>query len=106
MVDSTNKFFRNNVKSKFSPQANKEPFIPKGKNTGNSSYIFPLPSSIPTKTAKKVNEISKYFKKNSSTNQKNLMLKHWLTSLTYLTLLEILLKSRKHFQNFKIKKLK
>ena len=42
IADSTNRSFKNNIKLKFSPQANKESLTPKGKNTGNSSYIFPL----------------------------------------------------------------
>ena len=63
MVDSTNRSFKNNIKSKFSPQANKESSTPKSKNTGNSSYVSPLSPLILAKLAKKVNKISKYFKK-------------------------------------------
>ena len=70
MINGTNRSFRNNIKSKFSPQANKEPLALKGKKTGNSSYVSPLPPSILAKTAKEVNKISKFFKKNSSTNPK------------------------------------
>jgi len=108
MVDSTNRSFRNNVKvkSKFSPQINKELSTPKGKNTSNSSYVFSLLPLIPAKLTKEVNEISKYFKKNASSNQKNLTLKHQQTTLTYLILLEILLNSRKCSQSCKTKKLK
>jgi len=84
MVDGTNRSFRNNVKLKFSPQANKELSTPKGKNTGNSSYISSLSPPIPVKSAKEVNKISKYFKKNALSNQKNLMLKHQQTTLTRL----------------------
>ena len=72
LVDSTNRSFRNNVKSKFSPQVAKEPTNNKGKNTENSSYVFSLPPPIPAKTVKEVNEILKYFKKNSTNNQKKL----------------------------------
>ena len=106
MVDSTNRSFRNNVKSKFSPQINKELSTPKGKNTSNSSYVFSLLPLIPAKLTKEVNEISKYFKKNASSNQKNLTLKHQQTTLTYIILLEILLNSRKCSQSYKTKKLK
>ena len=70
MVDGTNRSFRNNTKSKFSPQANKKSSTSKSKNTSDSSYIFLLPLSIPVKLVKKVNEISKYFKKNALSNQK------------------------------------
>ena len=104
MVDGTNRSFRNNVKSKFSPQANKESSTPKGKNTSNSSYISPLSPPILAKSAKKVNKISKYFKKNTLSNQKDLMLKHQQTTLTCLILSGILLNSRKYSQSCKTKK--
>ena len=61
LVDGTNRFFRNNVKSKFSLQIIKENNSNKGKNLLNTSYIFPLPPPILAKIAKEVNEISKYF---------------------------------------------
>jgi len=61
------------LKSKFSPQANKKSSTPKGKNTSNSSYVFSLPPPIPAKLAKKVNEISKYFRKNALSNQKEIL---------------------------------
>ena len=70
IVNNTNRTFRNNIKSKFSPQANKKTTITKGKNTANSLYVSSLPPSILAKTAKKVNEISKYFKKNSQNTTK------------------------------------
>lgn len=72
LVNVTNKIFKNNVKSKFSSQVTKEPTIAKDKNTIKASYISPLPPPILAKTAKKVNEISKYFMKNSSTTTKKL----------------------------------
>jgi len=64
MVDSTNRSFRNNIKSKFSPQTIKEPTNPKGKNIENLSYVSFLPPPISAKTVKEVNEILKYFKRN------------------------------------------
>ena len=70
IVDDTNRLFRNNVKSKFSPQIVKEPTNPKSKNAENTSYVSSLPSPILAKTAKDINEILKYFKKNPSNNQK------------------------------------
>ena len=70
LVDSTNRMFRNNIKSKFSPQVTNEPTIIKDKNTVKVSYISYLPPSILVKIAKEINEISKYFKKNSSTTAK------------------------------------
>ena len=69
MIDGTNRSFRNNVKFKFSLQAIKKLTNPKGKNTEYLSYMSSLPPPILAKTAKKVNEISKYFK-NSTNNQK------------------------------------
>jgi len=64
LVDGTNKSFRNNIKSKFSPQIIKENNSNKGKNLVNTLYISLLPSPIPVKTAKEINKISKYFLKN------------------------------------------
>jgi len=64
--------FRNNIKSKFSPQIAKEPTNPRNKNAVNTSYVSSLPPSILAKTANEVNKISKYFKKNPSNNQKEL----------------------------------
>ena len=69
-VDDQNTSLRNKVKSKFSLQAFKELNTSKGKNMVKSSYVSPLPPPIPAKSPKKVNEISKYFKKNLSSTQK------------------------------------
>ena len=67
MVDGTNRLFRNNIKSKFSPQAVKE--TTKSKRLAvNFPYISSLSLSILAKSAKKVNEISKYFKKQQLSN--------------------------------------
>ena len=63
IVNRTNRSFRNNIKSKFSPQAVKKTAKPKESNIVYFPYIFSLLSSIPAKSAKKVNKISKYFKK-------------------------------------------
>ena len=73
MVDSTNRLFRNNIKSKFSPQVAKEPTNSKGKNIENLLYVSSLSPSIPVKIAKEVNKILKYFKKNPSNNQKKIV---------------------------------
>ena len=72
LVNSTNRTFRNNIKSKFSPQVTKKPIIVKDKNTAKTLYILPLPSPILVKTAKEINKISKYFKKNLFTIAKKL----------------------------------
>ena len=66
MVDGTNRSFRNNVKSKFSPQVIKEATKSKDSNIVNSSYMSSLLPPILAKSAKKINEISKYFKKQST----------------------------------------
>ena len=83
-IDDSNTLLRNKVKSKFSLQALKKPANNKGKNTVKPSYISTLPSSIPAKLSKEVNEISKYFKKNSFSIQKNIILKHHQIVLTWL----------------------
>jgi len=69
MVDGTNCTFRNNVKSKFSPQVAKETTKSKSPNISQSSYISTIPPPIPAKLAKEVNEISKYFKKQQLVKQ-------------------------------------
>ena len=68
MVDSTNRSFRNNFKSKFSPQVVKETTKSKETNMANTSYISSLLPPILAKLAKEVNEISKYFKKQQPAN--------------------------------------
>ena len=70
IVDNTNMLFRNKVKSKFSSQVSKELANNKDKNIVKYSYVSTLLSSIPAKSPKKVNKISKYFKKNPSSIQK------------------------------------
>ena len=52
---------RNKVKTKFNPQVPKSLTNNKDKEPVKSTYVSPLPSSIPAKTPKEVNEISKYF---------------------------------------------
>ena len=66
-VDNTNTTFRNKVSSKFTPQ------VPKNLNSNNKkkeivkpTFIFPISSPILAKTQKEVNELSKYFKKNTN----------------------------------------
>jgi len=66
MVDGTDRSFRNNVKSKFSPQVIKNSTKPKKSNVANLSYVSSFFPPIPAKLAKEVNEISKYFKKQPS----------------------------------------
>jgi len=68
MVNSTNRSFRSNVKSKFSPQVVKESAKPKESTATCSPYVSSLPPIIPAKSAKKINEILKYFKKQQPTN--------------------------------------
>ena len=68
MVNSTNRSFRNNIKLKFSSQIVKETTKPKETNVVNFSYVSFLSPPIPAKSAKEVNEISKYFKKQQLSN--------------------------------------
>jgi len=87
MVNGTNRSFRNNVKSKFSPQAVKEITKSKETNMANSPYVSSLPPPILAKLAKEINEISKYFKKQQPANNgKNLMLRYPLNHLILLIL--------------------
>ena len=67
-VDDQKTSFRNKVKSKFSPMALNNMNNSEGKNKINFPYVSILPPSIPAKLPKKVNKISKFFKKNPSPN--------------------------------------
>jgi len=61
---------RNKIKFKFSLQALKKLTNNKEKNIVKLSYVSTLLSSILAELSKEINEISKYFKKNSSSIQK------------------------------------
>ena len=63
--------FRSKVKSKFNPQVTKILVNNKGKESVKPTYISPLLLPILAKTPKEVNEISKYFKKNNSSQRKS-----------------------------------
>ena len=70
-INNTNTTFRNKVSSKFTPRVpNNSNINNKGKEIVKSIFISPIPSSILAKTQKEVNELSKYFKKNTNPQQK------------------------------------
>ena len=69
MVNDTNQSFRNNIKSKFSLQVVMGATKSKASNVSHFLYVSTLPFSILVKSAKEVNEISKYFKKQQLVNQ-------------------------------------
>ena len=60
--------FRNKVKSKFSLMALNNMNNSKGKNKVNPPYVSMLSLSIPAKSPKEINKISKFFKKNHPLN--------------------------------------
>ena len=64
-MDNNKTTFRNKVKSQFSPQVSKPKVSLKGKETVKPTFVSSLPPPIPAKSQKEVNEISKYFKKNT-----------------------------------------
>ena len=64
-VDNTNTTFRNKVSSKFTPQVSKNLNI-NNKEVVKPIFIFSISPPIPAKSQKEVNEILKYFKKNTS----------------------------------------
>jgi len=70
IVDDFKMLFRNKIKSKLSPQIVKASVNIKGKESIKLTYISPLLPSIPVKSPKEVNKISKYFKKNPLFAQK------------------------------------
>ena len=65
-VDDSKISFRNKIKSKFNLQVPKALVNSKDKKTVKPTYISLLPPPIPVQTPKKVNEISKFFKKNDN----------------------------------------
>ena len=67
-VNNQKTSFRNKVKSKFSLIALNNTNNSKKKNKVNSLYVSVLPLFILAKSPKKVNKISKFFKKNPSPN--------------------------------------
>jgi len=69
-VDEANTIFRNKVKSKFTPQVPKSTNNNKSKEIVKPTFISLSPPPIPAKLQKEVNELSKYFKKNTNSQQK------------------------------------
>jgi len=64
-MDNNKTTFRNKVKSQFSPQVSKPKVSLKGKEMVKPTFVSSLLSPILAKSQKEVNEISKYFKKNT-----------------------------------------
>ena len=64
-MDNNKMTFRNKVKLQFSLQVSKPKVSLKGKEMVKPTFVSSLPPSIPAKLQKEVNEISKYFKKNT-----------------------------------------
>jgi len=64
-ADNSKNIFRGKVSFKFTPQIPKNLSTNvKEKNKAKPTFISLVPPSIPAKTPKEVNKISKYFKKN------------------------------------------
>jgi len=93
-------FFRQKVKMQFNPLSMEASTFKKS-ITAKPALILSLPPLIPAKPSKKVNTISKYFKKLSKNKEKSCMLRllpHFLMSPGKF------LKSRRHSQNCKIRR--
>jgi len=101
VVNKTNIFFRNKVKSKFSPQINRSQTSIKDKKTAKLTFMSTLPPSIPAKLPKEVNEISKYFKRNEKQPQRK---PYMQASLSSKLSLQLNLSSNIMFDALKIKK--
>ena len=69
-VDNNKLTFRSKVMSKFNPQVAKPQVSNKEKETIKPTFVSSLPSLIPAKSQKEINEISKYFKKNDKLSMK------------------------------------
>jgi len=71
-VDEANTTFRNKIKFKFTLQVPKSMNNNKSKEIVKSTFISLISPLIPAKLQKEVNELSKYFKKNTNSQQKKL----------------------------------
>ena len=69
-VNKAKTTFRSKVKSKFTPQVPKFMNNNKSKELVKPTFIFSIPFPIPAKSQKEVNKLSKYFKKNTNSQQK------------------------------------
>jgi len=69
-IDNNKSIFRNKIKSKFNLQVNKPQASPKEKEIAKLTFMSFLPSPILAKSLKKINKLSKYFKKNINAPQK------------------------------------
>jgi len=105
LTDSTNRSFRNNIKFKFSPQIIKKNNSNKGKNSVNTLYISLLPPPILAKMAKEVNEISKYFKKNSQNTARKSYTQASANSTNISNIARDTLKIKEAFLKFQDKKI-
>ena len=65
-VDKFNTTFRSKVSSKFTPQVPKTLNNNKWKEVVKPTFVSPIPPLIPAKSQKEVNELLKYFKKNTN----------------------------------------
>ena len=79
-IDDSNTTFRNKVKSKFISQVPKNLTNNKEKEIVKPTFISPLSSPILAKLQKEVNELLKYFKKNTNILQKKLYVQASLSS--------------------------
>ena len=69
-VDNFNTTFRSKVSSKFTSQVLKTLNNNKEKEVVKPTFVSPISPPIPAKLQKEVNKLSKYFKKNTNTQQK------------------------------------
>jgi len=96
--------FRNKIKSKLSPQIVKVSVNIKGKKSVKLTYVSSYLPLILAKLPKKINEVSKYFKKNPPSAQK----KSYAQVSSKLTISNIamkILKIKKAFPNLQNKKI-
>jgi len=76
------------------------------KDTDKPATFNKLSSLIPAKSSKKVNEISKFFKKNMQKNEKKDQQKSYAQASTLLSNTRKLLKLKETFSNLQAKKIK
>jgi len=108
LIVDNNISFRKNVSEKFTSKT-KEVNISKnksGKSSDIPATINKISPSIPTKSLKEINKISKYFKKNQQSSGKKKTNKSYTQASTPTNPIREALKIKKTFSNLLIKKIK
>jgi len=107
ITDNNNTSFRSKVSSKFTPKINKVKTnkSKSSKNADKPATFNRLPPLILAKCSKEVNEILKYFKRNSQTNEKKDQRKSYAQASSPLNNTREVLKIKEIFSHLQAKKI-